>query len=405
MRPLAVVVAVLSLVVAFGVVVWLGADSASVTVTPGKAAAREEDEFITPSKTGPHPQVELVEKEFHFGTMRQFDSSRHAFVVKNTGQAPLHLLPAGTTCSQCTISTLKKNVVPPGETAEVELEWTIKNPAMHFEQSATIKTNDPNNPSFILTIKGDVGLDLSIMPNDRWNLGGLDSNAGGMAEGYVFSQLEDSFEITKVEPSKDWLTVKFEPVDQATLQSLAMQLAAPLHATLDPSQNEKPIQMKCGYKVTVTAPGTGDIGPFTETVRLHTTVEKVPTIDISVGGSRPGPFQFFALPGTQYHPNAMLIDAGEFDAAKGDKVGLLVIPRGMDTELKLESVKASPDWLKVQLIPDGPQGTFSRYRLMVEIPPGTGSIARPATAPAEIRIRTNHPSAGEITLRVAFISR
>lgn len=403
MRPFALLAAILSMVIAFGVVVWLGAGSAAIPVTATTNKDVASDPFITPSKTGPHPKLELVEKKFDFGTVRQFDSGKHAFLVKNTGKAPLHLKAMGTTCGQCTISELKQNIVAPGETAEIEIQWTIKNPSPQFEQSGMFRSNDPANPEFNLTVKGFVGVDLTVMPQEAWSMGGLDVVKGGLIEGYVFSQITDKFEITKIDSTADWLQAKFEPQEAQLLEQLSAHLTRNVHATLDGKPPENP-PIKCGYKITVTAPPEGAIGQFNEKLTIHTDLERVPTLEVTVTGSRPGPFQFLGLPGTNYIPSGMALDAGDVDSSKGGKAEVLMIPRGMEGDLTIEVLKAEPTWLKPVLIKEGMAGNLTRYRLRIEIPPGVGNIARTLSNPATVKLKTNHPTAGELTIRVAFVA-
>ncbi|MEX2561162.1 MAG: DUF1573 domain-containing protein, partial [Pirellulales bacterium] len=108
----------------------------------------------------PRPKLEVDHDEFDFGVMNVGQSGRHAFTVRNAGDADLVLHEAGTTC-KCTLLDMPGGRIKPGETRQVRLEWTTEKPTEHFRHGAGIWTNDPKIRQLKLALTGKVRAFLS----------------------------------------------------------------------------------------------------------------------------------------------------------------------------------------------------------------------------------------------------
>lgn len=403
MRPSAVVVAVMALVGSFLGLIWLGQSVSGVSVDPSKPVKIEDQpDFPKPSETGPHPKVEFAETEFDFGTKRRFSSGSHKFEIRNTGEATLKLKAGETTC-QCTVGELGATEVAPGESTTVELKWTIKQPGPGFQHSAKIHTNDPGTPEKTLVIKGFIGVDLTTYPEQRWSLGSLNADGTTEFDGFVFSHISENFEVSNIALESPGLSAEAFPMSEDELKALSQQMTQN-EPDPDGSKAADPApDIKCGYRIHVTANDKIAVGQFSEAMTIHTTVEEVPELAVAVSGVRPGPFQFFPLPGTLYRHGGMLIDAGKVPASGGHSAGLLVVCRGFDGELKFDEVTASPSWLTVSLKPDPGDGSVRRYRMTLEFPDELPPMVRSINNPATLQIRTNHPHAEVLNLKAAFV--
>ena len=408
MRPGPVIVAVLALILSIMGVTWLAQSlSQSVIVSGQEPVTKIEDQpdFPRPSETGPHPKAAFEETEYDFGTRPRFSKGAHKFVVTNNGEAELKLKTGRTTC-QCTLGELGRNTVAPGESTTIELSWEIKQPGPGFQHSAQIHTNDPANPAQTLVVKGFVGVDLAVWPADRWSLGSMKADGKAIFDGYVYSQISDNLEITKVESSHPGLEFEIEQLTPEELEAMANQLVAEATPPPDPHGNDvKPEapDIKAAARINVTADSQIPVGQFAIPVTIHTNLEETPALSIAVTGVRPGPYQFFPLPGTSYQHGSMLIAAGEFSSAKEHESGVLVICRGFNEELKLKEVVADPSWLKVELEPAPGDGDVRRYRLLLKFPAGLPSMLRTSTNPATLKLRTNHPDAETLNLKATFV--
>lgn len=408
MRLGPVIVAVLSLVLAIMGVAWLAQSiGQSVTVSGKEPVTKIEDQpdFPKPSETGPHPKTTFEETEFDFGTRPRFSKGSHKFVVTNNGEAELKLKTGRTTC-QCTIGELGQDTVAPGESTTIELSWEIKQAGPGFRHSAQIHTNDPANPTQTLSVKGNIGVDLAVWPADRWSLGSMNVDGEAKQESYVYSQISDNMEVTNVTCSQPGLTFDITQVTQDELGGLKSRLMADSAPPPDPHGNDerpKTPDIKAAARITVRAGSQIPAGQFSIPVTIHTNLEDTSTISIAVSGVRPGPYQFFPLPGTNYQHSSMMIAAGEIPSDKKHESGLLLICRGFNDELKLNEVVAEPSWLKVELEPAPGDGDVRRYRLMLKFPAGLPSMVRTPAEPAKLTLRTNHPDAEILKLKATFV--
>ena len=89
--------------------------------------------------------------------MPQLTTGKHAWEVKNLGDADLELWLESSTCS-CTIAKLKsvdgeekqKIVVQPQQSTSIDLEWETRTFHDEYNKGAVIGTNDPAHPTISL---------------------------------------------------------------------------------------------------------------------------------------------------------------------------------------------------------------------------------------------------------------
>lgn len=159
------------------------------------------------------PQVEVVDgSSFDFGVMRRNAQSTHVFKVKNVGDGPLELRVTGSTC-KCTVGTLKNSKLAPGESTEVELEWTAKTSGKTFGQSATLQTNDPTQGEVSLEVRGNV-IDLIAAEPAAWNLGDVAATEPIELRTTLFNHAAAPIIITKVQ----WLDEDFADSSEITFE-------------------------------------------------------------------------------------------------------------------------------------------------------------------------------------------
>ncbi|MDQ6860824.1 MAG: DUF1573 domain-containing protein [Verrucomicrobiota bacterium] len=93
------------------------------------------------------------------------------FRYTNKGDKPIKITNVRTSCG-CTVATLKKNDVAPGESGEVTATLKIGGRTGMQQKIVTVETDDPSHPSFNLILKADVAQALEIQPPFvSWNAG------------------------------------------------------------------------------------------------------------------------------------------------------------------------------------------------------------------------------------------
>jgi uncharacterized cupredoxin-like copper-binding protein len=91
------------------------------------AAAKVSEEKVAEAETrdanaGKFPKMEFAETEFDFGTIDQGTNVEHVFKFTNTGDAPLVIVNAKSSCG-CTVPTYPKTPVAPGDSAEMLVKF------------------------------------------------------------------------------------------------------------------------------------------------------------------------------------------------------------------------------------------------------------------------------------------
>ncbi len=74
------------------------------------------------ANSGKYPVITFAESEFDFGTIDQGTKVEHVFKFTNTGDAPLVIVDAKSSCG-CTVPTYPKEPVAPGAEAELLVKF------------------------------------------------------------------------------------------------------------------------------------------------------------------------------------------------------------------------------------------------------------------------------------------
>jgi hypothetical protein len=114
------------------------------------SGAAKEKPLNQPS--GSAPKLAMASFEHNFGSVKAGTPLTFTFKVKNEGDAELEIKNVAPSCG-CTTSQFDKTVAA-GKQGGITLE--IKNTSSYkgdVVKSATVTTNDPNQPSFTLTLR------------------------------------------------------------------------------------------------------------------------------------------------------------------------------------------------------------------------------------------------------------
>lgn len=108
----------------------------------------------TPISAGPVTTIKYEEEVFDFGVANEGDLVKHVFKFKNTGTEPLVISNAKGSCG-CTVPTWPKEPVPPGGSAEINVEFNTKGKPGNQSKRVTVTANTVPTETFI-EIKGTV---------------------------------------------------------------------------------------------------------------------------------------------------------------------------------------------------------------------------------------------------------
>lgn len=74
------------------------------------------------AEAGEFPVMTFDETEYDFGTIQQGEAQEHVFTFTNTGDAPLVITDAKSSCG-CTVPTFTKEPIAPGEKGEMLVKF------------------------------------------------------------------------------------------------------------------------------------------------------------------------------------------------------------------------------------------------------------------------------------------
>lgn len=120
-------------------------------------SASIEEDFASwsPEKIANAPIVNIVEKTWNFGEIKQGDVVNHEFLLKNEGKSELIIRKVKASCG-CTAIKPDKTVLAPGETTSIVAEFNSDHKSGRQNKSVTVVTNDPKTTTTLLRITGNV---------------------------------------------------------------------------------------------------------------------------------------------------------------------------------------------------------------------------------------------------------
>ncbi len=98
-------------------------------------------------KDGPQPKIAVSESFHNFGKIWSSEIAEFDFVIANTGNAPLIISRAYTTCG-CTTAEFTSTIIPPGKVIIMKLFLNTKfhdSRGQIFRRGVIIENNDPGN--------------------------------------------------------------------------------------------------------------------------------------------------------------------------------------------------------------------------------------------------------------------
>ncbi len=442
MKPKAIFLAIFLVIVTCSLLAFFGKAN-----TPGTQHTPVSDIPI-PAEHGPYPKAIVVDGTlYEFGIMEQGQKGEHVFTVRNEGEASLKIASGKHSC-QCTMGSIGKNGLEPGEETTLTISWDIRNPASRFEQYAKFHTNDPLNPELSFIVRGSVGRKLVFKPAAEIALRLLPDGKPTEQLLTLHSEILESFDIKQIETSTPFIVVetrsltpdelsilsqspsgenlhRFDDLNSPAAKMLAAKTPAQIKAEgLEPMLEQmkkkeadakkreeaelanKPPPAKCGYELKVHFRSGLPIGKFRETITIHTNVDSADVMTASFQGTRSGPVEIYATPGVAWSPEEGVLRFKRFRAADGTKAKLMIFVNKFDQEFAVTETKMDPPAVRYELVRDKNfKGTGrDKFDLLLEVPPSETPITLGGQNPGQILLHTNHPDASIIRMILEYTS-
>lgn len=101
------------------------------------------------------PKIYFPETQYDFGTVKEGTVVSHTFKFVNKGKATLDISDIKTSCG-CTVASVSSKQIAPGKDGTMKIDLDTKNRQGKMSRTITITSNDPEEPTKVITISADV---------------------------------------------------------------------------------------------------------------------------------------------------------------------------------------------------------------------------------------------------------
>ncbi|MDH4203169.1 MAG: DUF1573 domain-containing protein [Phycisphaerae bacterium] len=226
------------------------------------------------------PQIEITNTVYDFGPMSPGTKSKAVFDFKNVGTGTLEIYEARSTCgcfnptfilpllippvttgglqssrlytkdgiNHKAVSKDNPLILEPGQSAQLEVDFTVPSSKGTFRKSLWLLSNDPDNPRAQIEIMAEVIAKVEVSPEQVDLL--LDQENGGMKEILLKSVDGRKFSIQEITVSDSVMTIPFDPETKAKqflleaavdIEKLAKSPAGSIRIVTDHPNGDKPI--------------------------------------------------------------------------------------------------------------------------------------------------------------------
>jgi hypothetical protein len=337
------------------------------------------------SKIG--PKVVVVNGENHnFGTMDRNGHGKHAFIIRNDGDAPLTLATGQPSCGVCIkVFNVGKERLEAGERTEVTIEWDVKVGDAEFEQSGPLKTNDPTRDTVTLYIRGHI---LDPVRIDRSDVHFHD-----------LLQTESATATVSIHALKDpELKIEKHEFSNASLEKFFSASFVPM----TPEEVSREPNAKGGVKMQIEVKPGLPYGDFRESFTVTTNQSPDP-LTVHVIGNIASDILVMG-PGVLREKSA--VNLGAITRSQGKKHTIFLIVKGPhreSTKVEIASFQPTHEFSATLGEPIRDTEKTIRYPIAIEVPPGATPVTRMEGTHATIKVATTHPDVKEVALKVRYV--
>ena len=110
---------------------------------------------VTGEQTGGIPTIYFPEVQHDFGQVSEGEKVNYTFSFINKGTSELIIKDVKSSCG-CTAALLSSSNIKPGQQGTIVVEFDTKNRSGKNSKTVTVQSNDPKDPTKILTIYADI---------------------------------------------------------------------------------------------------------------------------------------------------------------------------------------------------------------------------------------------------------
>ena len=105
--------------------------------------------------TANYTSIEWVDSLQNFGTIQQGDSVQLKYSFRNSGNKPLYLIEAHSSCG-CTVADYPKDLILPGQEGILIAKFDSRNKLGYIHKTILVTTNTTNKQRHLLILNGQV---------------------------------------------------------------------------------------------------------------------------------------------------------------------------------------------------------------------------------------------------------
>ncbi len=110
---------------------------------------------LSDAESSTYPVLHFDQTKYNFGIVKEGKVVEYTFNFENSGNSTLKIKDIKTSCG-CTAALVSSEVLKPGEQGTIKVELDTSNRKGKMSRTITIKSNDPKDPTKILTIYADI---------------------------------------------------------------------------------------------------------------------------------------------------------------------------------------------------------------------------------------------------------
>jgi len=370
-----------------GTVVEFGAVTPPPRLVDSGVRSAEIPQLSPPAAGQPLPRVQIAQVEHNFGTMGLDGSGSHTFEFRNVGDGPLRLKVGDPPC-KCTVGALSKEVLAPGETSQVTVDYHPGGEQGQFHRTVPIHTNDPARQLVRLVISGQVTPIIRTVPAQilAYNL--------PLKEPRTFTAMLYALR-------NEDLAVTGYGFEDASLAEFFEVSSEPA-----PRSEWHEESALAAWRVEVTVLPGLPLGRFSQGLLLETNDPDRPTVTIEILGNVSPEI---SVAGSGFDSLNNVLTFGTVRRAEGAQRSLSVLIRGDNPqEVRLQVDRTVPESLEVTLGEPQPVGggALVRVPLQIRVPPNAeeGSyFGIDRSGMGRVVLTSNLPQQPEVEIHVRLV--
>lgn len=264
--------------------------------------------------TAPNASFDTLDSDF--GTVKQGQVITQKFTIANKGDAPLRI--EKVQFSMPGMKVKVKQEIPPGQSADMKIEWDTSRFTQLVKGQALLFLNDKKQPKVVLTLTGTVISPIDILPFPAVYLSQFTGEHVSRSVTIKNNQ-DHKFDITKLEPK-------------------GKNFSASL----------KVLELGKQYQIDVVVPPETAIGRYQEALILHTNDKIYPKINIGMNVLvkpdiyiTPESLEFGQVNLTKIKENPSILNLIEQDFLVKRKIGDMTV-KGISTDVPFLKLTLDP---------------------------------------------------------------